>query len=76
METKIIDDTLFYKIKDDFYETDINKNNIKLRIEYIRNENNVIYKKITSKIRVDKKFIKISRGILDKKKNGNRLVKL
>ena len=66
METKIIDDILFYKIKDDFYETDIDKNNIKIRIEYIRNKNNKIFKKITTKILVEKKYI--SKSILQRQK--------
>ena len=50
------------------YETKVDENNIKYRIEYIRDENNKIIKKITSKIHVSKKTIQVPKRVVERQK--------
>jgi hypothetical protein len=66
--SKIIDGKKYYYVSFDKYETELDENNIKYRIEYIRNGDFKICKKVMSTIKIEKKKVKIPKGVYERSK--------
>lgn len=67
-DVKVIDGKEYYYISFDKYETELDENNIKHRIEYVRNEHFKICKKITSIVKVEKKTVRVKKGVYERSK--------